>query len=147
MERIEDCISFLTGKAAQAVSRAARDRLAPHGVTPVQYAVLQVLWEHDGLNGVEIGQRLVLDSATTTGVIERLVKQGLVVRRPDPRDRRVNRLSSTSAAEMLRPVLQAEMAALNQDVRALLGADAVRLWPLLRQLAGLLPTDPERTGQ
>ena len=112
----------------------------------MQYAVLQVLWEHDGLNGVEIGQRLVLDSATATGVIERLVKQGLVVRRPDPRDRRVNRLSSTPAAEALRPVLQAEMAALNQDVRALLGADAVRLWPLLRQLAGLSPSDPEHTG-
>jgi MarR family transcriptional regulator, organic hydroperoxide resistance regulator len=43
MERIDECISFLAGKAAQAVSRLARERLEPFGITPVQYAVLQAL--------------------------------------------------------------------------------------------------------
>ena len=33
VERIEDCASFLLGKAAQAASRRARELLAPHGVT------------------------------------------------------------------------------------------------------------------
>ena len=80
MDRIDDCISFLSGKAAQAVARVTRERLAPHGVTPVQYAVLQVLWERDGQSGAAIGSRLVLDSATVTGVLDRLEKQGLIVR-------------------------------------------------------------------
>ena len=101
MNRIEDCISFLTGKAAQAVTRAARDRLARHGVTPVQYAVLQVLWEEDGQSGAAIGTRLVLDSATITGVIDRLVKLELIARRPSARDRRVNALHLTDRGRAL----------------------------------------------
>ena len=64
MERIDECISFLAGKAAQTVARLARERLAPFGITPVQYGVLQVLWEQDALSGAEIGARPVLDSAT-----------------------------------------------------------------------------------
>ena len=95
MERIEGCISFLSGKAAQTAARLARDRLTPHGVTPVQYAVLQVLWERDGQSGAEIGNRLVLDSATITGVLDRLEKLGLVARNADAGDRRLNRIVPT----------------------------------------------------
>ncbi|WP_372002601.1 MarR family transcriptional regulator [Tistrella mobilis] len=136
MNRIEDCISFLTGKAAQAVTRAARDRLARHGVTPVQYAVLQVLWEEDGQSGATIGARLVLDSATITGVIDRLVKLELIARRPSAEDRRVNALHLTDRGRALRDPLQAEMDALNADVDAALGGPAAEeLKSLLRRIA------------
>jgi MarR family transcriptional regulator, organic hydroperoxide resistance regulator len=69
MERIEECISFLLGKAYQQVQQAAKGRLAPHGVTPVQYALLRVIWERDGQTGAELGERLQLDSATITGLL------------------------------------------------------------------------------
>lgn len=137
MDRIEDCISFLAGKAAQTVARVARERLAPHGVTPVQYAVLQLLWEQDDQSGAEIGVRLVLDSATITGVIDRLEKLGLIARRTDPGDRRVNRLSLTPAGHQLRLPLQAAMDRLNADVTRHLGADAPLLARVLRQLASI----------
>ena len=47
MDRIEDCIAFIVGKAAQQVARRARDKLEPHGVTPTQYAALKVLSDAD----------------------------------------------------------------------------------------------------
>jgi DNA-binding MarR family transcriptional regulator len=137
MERIDDCISFLTGKAAQAVTRLARERLARHGVTPVQYAVLQALWEQDGQSGAEIGGRLVLDSATITGVIDRLEKLGMLARSADTGDRRVNRLMLTDAGRAPRAAMQAAMDGLNREVAGLLGADAPILWRLLRQLAAM----------
>ena len=102
MERIDECISFLAGKAAQTVSRLARERLAPFGVTPVQYAVLQVLWEQDGQSGAEIGARLVLDSATITGVLDRLESLGLIERTADRADRRVQRIRLTAAGRLRR---------------------------------------------
>ncbi|MBC7801159.1 MAG: MarR family transcriptional regulator, partial [Gemmatimonadaceae bacterium] len=58
MDRVEDCISFLIGKAGQQIARRARDKLAAYAVTPTQYAVLKVLWEQDGLSGAELGGRL-----------------------------------------------------------------------------------------
>lgn len=137
MEKIEDCISFLSGKAAQSVTRLTRERLSPHGITSVQYAVLQVLWENDGLSAAEIGTRLVIDSATVTGVIDRLEKLGLLERRADPVDRRINRLFLTRQGHARRVVLQAVMDDLNEEVARAFGADAPKLWKFLRRLAAL----------
>ena len=102
VDRIEDCVGFLVGKAAQQIARRARDKLAPHGVTPVQYAVLHALWERDGRSGAEIGARLSIDSATATGVIDRLEAADLLRRSPDPEDRRVHRLFLTGRGRSLR---------------------------------------------
>jgi MarR family transcriptional regulator, organic hydroperoxide resistance regulator len=138
MDRIEDCVSFLVGKAAQQVARRARDRLAPHGVTPVQYAVLRALWERDGQSGAELGARLAIDSATTTGVVDRLEAAGLLARRPDPGgDRRVHRAVLTDRARALQPALDAAMDGLNAEVAAELGADAATVWAALRRLGGV----------
>jgi DNA-binding MarR family transcriptional regulator len=138
LERIEDCISFLAGKAAQQVSRRARDMLAPHGVTPVQYAVLRVLWEDDGQSGATLSARLAIDSATITGVIDRLEGAGLIERRPDGGgDRRIHRVVLTDKGRALQVPLDALMVGLNADVRAELGEAAGPLWAALAKLGGI----------
>ena len=138
MERIEDCISFLTGKAAQQVARRARERLAPHDVTPVQYAVLRALWEQDGQGGAQIGARLAIDSATTTGIIDRLEAAGLLVRRPDAEDRRIHRVFLTPAGRTLQKPLDRVMDELNAEIVAEMGAkEAAALWAALRRLGGV----------
>jgi DNA-binding MarR family transcriptional regulator len=134
MERIEDCISFIVRKAAQQVARRARDRLEAHGVTPTQYAVLKVLSDADGQTGAELGARLGIDSATTTGVADRLAANGLLERRPDPQDRRLQRLFLTAEARARQPALDREMDQLNREIESELDADAGRLWSRLRQL-------------
>ena len=134
MDRIEDCISFIVGKAAQQVARRAREKLEPHDVTPTQYGVLKVLSDADGQTGAELGARLGIDSATTTGVADRLAANGLLERRPDPQDRRLQRLFLTPEARARQPILDREMDQLNREVEAELDADAPRLRSRLRQL-------------
>ena len=118
MERIEECISFLLGKAYQQVQQAAKQQLAPHGVTPVQYALLRVLAERDGQTGVELGERLQLDSATITGLLDRLERAALVERRADHHDRRVNRIFATAQARDLQPALDRTMDEVNASFLA-----------------------------
>jgi MarR family transcriptional regulator, organic hydroperoxide resistance regulator len=113
MDRIEDCISFLLGKAYQQVTQDAKLRLAPHGVTPIQYALLKLLWDTDGQSGAALGDRLRLDSATITGVLDRLARANLVERRPDAHDRRVNHVYLTAQGRDLAEPLDREMDALN----------------------------------
>ena len=115
MKQLEDCISFLLGKAYQQVNQAARQQLAPHGVTPIQYAVLAILWEQDGQSGAELGERLQLDSATVTGVLDRLGNAGLIERRPDDQDRRVSRIFLTPQAQALEAPLNRVADALNEE--------------------------------
>jgi DNA-binding MarR family transcriptional regulator len=134
MNRVEDCISFVIGKAAQQISRRAREKLVAHGVTPMQYAVLKVLWEQDGQSGAEVGARLVIDSATMTGLIDRLEASGLVKRRADAGDRRVQRLLVTEQGKSLQEPLDAAMDQLNQEVVGELGEQAEMLWSALRQI-------------
>ena len=134
MDRIEDCISFVVGKAAQQVTRRARELLAPYNVTPVQYAVLKVLSEADGLSGAEIGKRMVLDSASVTGVVDRMESLGLVERRPNPHDRRAQLVAATAGARQMLPALDAAMDRLNAEADAASGAARQALHRSLRRL-------------
>ena len=121
MERIEDCISFMIGKVGQQVTRRARELLAPYGVTPVQYAVLKVLTDHNGINGADLGARMVLDSASITGVIDRMESVGLVTRRADSEDRRVQRIYTTEKGQALQGPIDDAMDSLNSEAFAILG--------------------------
>lgn len=134
MDRVEDCISFLIGKAGQQMAKRARERLAPHGVTPTQYAVLKVLWQQDRQSGAELGARLSIDSATITGVIDRLQTAGLLERRSGGADRRVHRLFLTARGRALQAALDAAMDQLNAEVAAEMGGGAQALWAALRRL-------------
>jgi DNA-binding MarR family transcriptional regulator len=134
MDRIEDCISFLLGKAQQRVMRRAKELLAEHDVTPGQYATLCVLWEKDGQTGAEVGTRLVIDSATMTGILDRLERADLIERRPHPSDRRIYRLYVTERGTALRPPLDRAMDRLNHEFETLLGRDARRFHHMLRQI-------------
>lgn len=134
MDRVEDCISFLIGKAGQQIARRAREKLAPHGVTPTQYAVLKVLWEQDGQSGADLTGHLLMDSATVTGVVDRLQAAGLLERRPHDQDRRIHSLFLTGQGRALQAPLDAAMDQLNDEVAREMGGEAPALWVLLRRL-------------
>ncbi len=135
MDQIEDCLSFYLGKAYQRVTQSAKQRLAPYGVTPVQYALLKVLWEQDHQSGAELGERLLLDSATMTGLLDRLEQAGLIERKAHATDRRVNRVALTARGRDLQAPLDREMDQMNQDF---LGAFPPQERKLLRNLLAIL---------
>lgn len=148
MKRLEDCLSFLVGKAQQQVTRASREALAAYGVTPVQYAILKVLWERDGLNGSEFCTRLVLDSATVTGLIDRMEAGGWLERRADPGgDRRISRVYLSEKGAQLQKPLDAAMDRVNARFVELLGKGrAANLWRDLELIANLSTTEPRSSN-
>jgi DNA-binding MarR family transcriptional regulator len=139
LEAIEHCISFLSGKAAQNISRLSRERLSRCGLTPIQFAVLQALKQTPGLNATELGDVLVIDSATITGVIDRLCRMGTLVRSPDAKDRRINRLSLTGRGTAVVADAGEVMDRINREVADAFGPDAARLWQFLERLAAFHP--------
>jgi len=116
IERIEDCLTFLLGKAQQRAYQVGKLMLQPYGVTPVQYAVLHLLWERDGQQSSELGERLRLDSATMTGLLDRLVQNGLVERRSNSKDRRVNLIHLTNRGMELKDILNDKVEQAHQEV-------------------------------
>ena len=61
---------------------------SPHGVTPIQVLVMKVLSEHPRIGLADLAQRIQLGNSTTSGIIDRMEKAGLVVRERGTEDRR-----------------------------------------------------------
>lgn len=135
MPDIADCISFLTSAAAKAMNRLARERLAPHGITPSQYAVMRGLYEKSGQTGAEISASLVIDSATLTGVLDRLERAGFLARKTDRDDRRINRLELTADGLALMPALDAAIDSVNEEADRRLRDQAEAIREALKRLA------------
>src|SRR5262249_35782608 len=64
-------------------------------LTMPQLKVMIVLSELGGASGQELARQIGAGLPTLTGIVDRLVAQGLVSRREDSRDRRVRRLDLT----------------------------------------------------
>jgi DNA-binding MarR family transcriptional regulator len=82
--------------------RESQRLFRPYGLTAAQYNVLNVLAASaDGLSQRELGDILVVDRSNVTGLLDRLEKAGLVKRTDHPSDRRVYRVSLTTAGRKL----------------------------------------------
>jgi len=137
METIRTCISFQASAAAKTIARLARNRLAPHGVTPIQFAILQAVSEEEHQTAADIGAALMIDSATIVGVIDRLSAMDLIARAPDLADRRIYRLSLTEQGRAALPAMQAAMDALNTEIDSAMGASAPDVRSSLQGLMSL----------
>ena len=68
-------------------------------VTSPQFAVLYALCAEQGVDQKTLGERVSLDRSTTTEVLKRLTRRGLVRSLRDTRDGRRNRLHLTSSGK------------------------------------------------
>lgn len=76
-------------------------KLRPYGVTISQWTLLQQLWHQEGRSQVELQEMLGLEAATVSGLIQRMTNLGFVQRRPDPNDKRVQRVYLTERGREL----------------------------------------------
>jgi DNA-binding MarR family transcriptional regulator len=66
------------------------------GVTAVQGMILGFLFEEDVITSRQLGERTILDSATLTGILDRLESMGCIERKSNPDDRRSVMICLTS---------------------------------------------------
>lgn len=67
------------------------------GITPVQYAALQVVANQPGIDQRTLARTIALDASTTGGVVDRLEARGWLERRTAREDRRTRQLHITPA--------------------------------------------------
>ncbi len=132
----EDCIFFDLAKADQVATRFWAGRIAPLGVTPVQGLVLNVLHDHDRITSADLARRVMLDSATVTGIVDRLERSGVVAREKHPDDRRALLICLTPTGRELASQLYACMQEANRAFLAdrLSAAERLLLKNLLRRV-------------
>ncbi|OIQ89660.1 HTH-type transcriptional regulator MhqR [mine drainage metagenome] len=72
----------------QAFERYSAAHVEQLGLTPAQFDVVATLGNTEGMNAKQLGERTLITKGTLTGVVDRLLLKGLVMRLPDPRDGR-----------------------------------------------------------
>ena len=93
-----DCPYYLISRSMLAVTSNLKKGFANEGIgtiKPAYLGVLLALWDEDGLRANELGKRAGLEPSTMTGLLDRMERDGVVKREPDPNDRRANRIHLT----------------------------------------------------
>lgn len=114
MTRTSVDVNFLfTLGELQRLVRAYADREAARfGMTRAQWAVLAKVERFEGMKQSELAEQMEMQPITLTRLIDKLADAGLIERRGDDTDRRVNRLYLKKAA---RPLL-AKLAVLRGEL-------------------------------
>lgn len=84
--------------ASAALLRESERLLRPHGLTAAQFNVLRILaGQPEGISQRALGDLLVVDRSSVTGLLDRMEKAGWVRRSDHPEDRRVYQVRLTPA--------------------------------------------------
>jgi DNA-binding MarR family transcriptional regulator len=135
-------ITWLLHRAAQRMHVVTGEQAEKHGLGLRDHIVMSALDKTPGLTQVELAKTLGLDKTTLMSLLDRLEQQGLVVRRPDPRDRRARIPELTPAGDERRARVAAASTAAEQDALSSFSAgDVALLRRMLFELIGT-STDP-----
>lgn len=113
---MNECINFLLTKTQHTVFQYLKSELAEFDVTPVQYGVLKCLWDENSQTPKQIAAVLSLDGSTITGIIDRIVTKGLVVRIASIEDRRTLNVELTNEGLLLREPIEKIIEEVNKKV-------------------------------
>jgi DNA-binding MarR family transcriptional regulator len=116
---IESEITWLLHRAAQRMHVVTGEHAEKYGLQLREYIILSAMQKTPGLTQVELAKAVGLDKTTLMSQLDRLEQQGLVIRRPDPRDRRARMPEITQAGNDLRA--QVADASATAEARALSG--------------------------
>lgn len=102
LDGLEDRPGFLIRRAHQISQSVFIEECARLDITATQFGVLSVLARAGALDQIGIARLLGFDRSTTGLVVKLLEQRELVVRGPDPNDRRRQVLRLTKAGDDLR---------------------------------------------
>jgi DNA-binding MarR family transcriptional regulator len=91
-------LSFTSNLVSEAIARAYE---ALFGLSVPEWRLIAVIAEHDGITQQRIGARTRMDKVTVSRAAIALADRGLVVRKPNPVDKRSHLLELSTDGRML----------------------------------------------
>lgn len=114
-------IGWLLATSYTRLVAEADKQLAPLGLTGAQYGVVLMLARGDASTSSELCRLMDYDRGAMTRLLQRLEAKGILIRSPDPSDRRAQVLKLTSKGKLLQEQVQPTIDRLH--AQALLGLD------------------------
>jgi len=121
--KADECIFFQLAKTNQKASRFWYGKIGHLKITAAQALVINFLSEEDNVTSNRLGERTILDSATLTGILDRLETIQLIERKPNPKDRRAILIQLTKKGRDLAEKVREIMVTANLEFLSALGRD------------------------
>jgi len=119
-----------------------REILSDFNITIPQFTALQILINNQGMTIGELSQKMALACSTITDLIDRMERNGLVIRKKDENDKRVVRIEVLSKGhEIVDKVLEKRIDYLNTKMKSLTEEQKVFLSEGLERLYDSMKDD------
>jgi DNA-binding MarR family transcriptional regulator len=103
--KLDDSLGFILNKVNTKLKNELFRRLKENDITPEQWAILNCLWEREGITPKELADMTFKDKPNTNRILEKLKIKGLVVRKTHPVDKRAFQVFLTDNGWALREQL------------------------------------------
>ncbi len=103
--KLDDSLGFILNKVNTKLKNKLFQQLKENDVTPEQWAILNCLWEKEGITPKELSDLTFKDKPNTNRILEKLMIKGLVVRKSHPVDKRAFQIFLTDGGWALREQL------------------------------------------
>lgn len=131
----QDCIFHLLTKASKAGVRCWKQQTADLGITAVQAKVLSFMHVYGDVTASRLGELTALDSATLTGLLDRLEAMDLARRQTKLDDRRAVLVCLTEHGRSVAETVHTRMQPANEKfLEGLSVAETAMLRELLKRL-------------
>jgi DNA-binding MarR family transcriptional regulator len=103
--KLDYTLGFILNKVNTKLKNELFQQLKENDLTPEQWAILNCLWEKEGITPKELSDVTFKDKPNTNRILEKLIIKGLVVRRAHPVDKRAFQIFLTDDGWALREQL------------------------------------------
>ncbi|MCB0554920.1 MAG: MarR family transcriptional regulator [Phaeodactylibacter sp.] len=120
-----DSIIFLANRAGRLLANEVRRRadMDSLGLQSQHMGILVDLWQQDGVRQQDLAVSTIKDKGTIARALDALERDNVLVRVPDPADKRTNRIYLTHKGKMLKELLLPQAREVEADVLAGLSED------------------------
>ncbi|SFM15953.1 MarR family winged helix-turn-helix transcriptional regulator [Pelosinus propionicus] len=98
-------MGFILNKTNTKLKNELFQRFKEYDVTPEQWAVLNCLWEQEGVTPKELADRIFKDKPNTNRILEKLQMKELIIRKLHPIDKRAYQIFLTERGWALKEEL------------------------------------------
>lgn len=126
LAHIQSLPTWLVGRVAARGRGLVADAIAAEGLKLMHHAVLAATAEYGPVAQADLGRLLAVDPKDMVGILNHLQQAGLVLRTPDPADRRKNAVTVTPRGTEVLTRCAALAETANAELLAPLGPDERR---------------------
>ncbi len=102
MFELENCVSYIATNASKNLAEGFDKKLKAYGISRVQWTALYYIGRDEEMSQKQLSDLMRIRESSTTRLIDRMEKEGLIKRKNDPDNRRKVSLTLTEKGRDLR---------------------------------------------